>query len=62
MVYWLIARRATEVSERRDVPPPVVERVGPFESLEQAHSAQAARSRETPPRAPVRYEVVHDYA
>lgn len=62
MVYWVIARKATDTPERRDPATPVVERVGPFESLEKARSAQAARAREMPPRAPVRYEVVYDYA
>lgn len=65
MVFWVIGRREADVPALRAAtaprPPGAVERLGPFESIDQARSAQAARSREAP-RPALRFEIVRDYA
>lgn len=65
MVFWVIGRRENDMSPPPAMtvtrPPRAVERLGPFESIDQARSAQAARSQQAP-RPELRFEIVRDYA
>ncbi len=69
MVYWVILRPEDAPDGQSGTGPALpstVERLGPFENRERARSVGAARAeregRDRRPSAPVRLEIVCDYA